>query len=263
MQTKASKTEKRIPLMEMFGPTVQGEGAMIGVQTYFFRFGLCDYKCLRCDSMHAVDPLSVRAHAEFLTQHEIMDKWRGFWKPNTTRWITFSGGNPCIHDLGDLVALLTHSGFAISVETQGTFCPDWLRDVHQITVSPKGPGLGEKLELDKLDAFVKKITSLSQAYRPHLALKVVVFDQRDLEIARAVFERYTEVVPLSSMYLSLGNPFPPGQDEDIQNGKLDLRKELARCYRTLLEDIQQDALLSNVKFLPQWHVFVWENQKGV
>ena len=39
--------------------------------------------------------------------------------------------------------------------------------------------------------------------------------------------------------------------------------QLLSAYRTLLDDIVNDAILSKVKFLPQWHVFVWGNAKGV
>src|SRR6476661_4406823 len=90
-----AKANKPIPLMEVFGPTIQGEGLVIGQQTYFLRFGLCDYKCVMCDSMHAVDPHRVKANAEWLTQEEILNKLGSIYKPNSTRWVTLSGGNPC------------------------------------------------------------------------------------------------------------------------------------------------------------------------
>lgn len=32
---------KKLPMIEMFGPTIQGEGGLIGSQTMFIRFGLC------------------------------------------------------------------------------------------------------------------------------------------------------------------------------------------------------------------------------
>ena len=69
------KVDKKLPLMELFGPTIQGEGTVIGQQTYFLRFGLCDYKCRMCDSMHAVDPRLVKANATYLTQAEIFEQF--------------------------------------------------------------------------------------------------------------------------------------------------------------------------------------------
>jgi 7-carboxy-7-deazaguanine synthase len=136
----SSPSVKKIPLVEMFGPTIQGEGAVIGQQTYFMRFGLCDYKCKMCDSMNAVDPLQVKLNAKWLTQLDIYNEFMAFHKEGSTRWITLSGGNPCIHDLTELVLNLNDTGFKFAVETQGTFAPDWLKYCRIVTCSPKGPG---------------------------------------------------------------------------------------------------------------------------
>lgn len=38
----------KLPVLEVFGPTIQGEGIMIGVQTTFIRSVHCDYGCERC-----------------------------------------------------------------------------------------------------------------------------------------------------------------------------------------------------------------------
>lgn len=45
-----------IAVSEIFGPTVQGEGAVIGKPTVFVRTGGCDYPCSWCDSKFAVLP---------------------------------------------------------------------------------------------------------------------------------------------------------------------------------------------------------------
>lgn len=249
----------------MFGPTVQGEGSVIGQQTYFLRFGLCDYACKMCDSMHAVDPEQVRANAQWLSQPEIADGFFKFHKPSATRWLTFSGGNPCIHDLEYLVDALHVNEFKIHVETQGTFCPDWLLEADSVCVSPKTPGMGEKLELDKLDAFTYRMQHLISG---QFSFKMVVFDQRDLEIASMIYERYvlTGLFDPSQFYLSLGNPWPPGTDfswSPSDNPQDSLPEALLRRYESLLADVMQDKNLSNVKFLPQMHVLVWGNKQGV
>lgn len=252
-----AKPEKKLPLMEIFGPTIQGEGSLFGQQTYFIRFGLCDYKCTMCDSMHAVNPASVSQHGERLTQEEIFHKFYEHWKPNTTNWIVYSGGNPCIHDLGSLTLNLREKGFNIAVETQGTFCPDWLQFCNHVTVSPKGPGMGEKLELDKLDEFVRwcnfwgsKIPVFS------MSMKIVVFDERDIEVAAMLAERYNNA---GRMILSLGNPYLPGEYEP---NKDTLRHALITKYLTLLQDIQHHPVLCRSRFMPQWHVMLWGNEKG-
>src|SRR5665213_49268 len=91
--------EKKIPVVEMFGPTIEGEGALIGTQTFFIRFGLCDYKCKKCDSMHAVDPQIVKSTADWATQDEIFESFKRFQEQKAPHIhnVTFSGGNPAIH----------------------------------------------------------------------------------------------------------------------------------------------------------------------
>ncbi len=260
-QNKPVRKPKKIPLMECFGPTIQGEGAMIGVQTYFLRFGLCDYKCKMCDSMHAVDPQAVRKNGRFLTQEEILKNFIDYRTAqggiNTTNWVTLSGGNPAIHDLEFLVRLLQKAGMNVSVETQGTKTPTWLHAVDDLTVSPKGPGMGETTILEDLDYFMEEFDS-----HKALSIKIVVFDERDLEFARMIAERYPAVVARSKFFLSLGNPYPPPVDGDSPINGQEHANELVKRYKVLYEDIQRDSLLSKVKFLPQWHVFVWGNAQG-
>lgn len=248
-------SEKKIPLVEMFGPTIQGEGAVIGQQTYFMRFGLCDFKCGMCDSIHAIDPLQVKQNAKWLTQEEIVAQFSQTWMPNSTRWISLSGGNPCIHDLSLLVGTLKRLGFRLAVETQGTKAPGWLGLCDIITVSPKGPGMKETTDLKVLDQFM----TYAMSARPEsVNIKVVVFDQRDLEFAKMIWERYGQTgVPF---YLSLGNPYPPGLDGKIS--VYDHHHRLLGDYKQLFEDIKTDPILSQMRFLPQWHVFVWGNEKG-
>lgn len=262
--TTGVNPNKKIPIVEIFGPTIQGEGPLIGRPTHFIRFGLCDYRCTKCDSMHAVDPVQVKANARWLTQEETVDAfYEHFKKQQGVNLITFSGGNPCIHDLGQLVQILTDNGHEIAVETQGTFSPEWLELCDYITVSPKGPGMGEKLELTKLDAFIKQ-----WGKRPCTTLKFVVFDQRDIEVAAMLFERYcifdvetldAQLLP-RQFVLSQGNPFPPGSSH--LDGEI-LSEYLLEQYRNTLEQLQQNKTLCNVRFLPQLHVLLWGNRQGV
>lgn len=247
---------KRIPLMECFGPTIQGEGMLIGTQTYFLRFGLCDYKCVMCDSLHAVTPSEVKKNAQWLSQADIADTLGAATLGNSTRWVTFSGGNPCIHDLSELVTILKEHDWKIAVETQGTFCPDWLRDVDVITISPKGPGMGEKFELQKFDDFICRL----KGWDSDFCIKVVAFDQRDLEFIRTIYDRYQYSMVDDQFYISLGNTWPPGMDDGVTEESL--HSMMLANYRNLFDDIKKDQFLSRMSFLPQWHTFVWGNSKG-
>jgi len=256
MTEEASKvrTAKKLPVMEIFGPTIQGEGAMIGVQTHFIRFGLCDYKCTMCDSMHAVDPLKVKANARWQTPAEIMERivsMSGF-----PTWMTLSGGNPCIHDLGELVVALQDAGVKVAVETQGTMLPDWVSMCDVITVSPKSPGMGETFEYDKFLNYVQQFQ-----HHKGFNVKVVVFSEQDLVFAQSINMTMCDYALDDKMYLSLGNPYPPGLEAGLSDDELKLA--LMKQYSILTEDLLKLPNMTNVKFLPQLHVLAWANKQEV
>ncbi len=275
----AKAAAKTIPLVELFGPTVQGEGTVIGQQTYFLRFGLCDYKCVMCDSMHAVNPALVKKNAQWLTQDEIYDKFidhRDNRDGVTTKWVTFSGGNPAIHDLSLLLGKLKLGGFRVNVETQGTRYQGWLNKVDSLTVSPKGPGMGETHNHQVFAEFIQALVDHASfgkvegtMFLPDLCFKIVVFDQRDLDFAVEIFHWLKHDSPLNEalkgmdlsqyFYLSLGNPNPPPIDGTV--AQFSIQDSLKR-YKMLYEDIQNHPVLCDVRWLPQWHAFVWGNDAG-
>jgi 7-carboxy-7-deazaguanine synthase len=277
LEPHAKGKVKKLPIVEVFGPTVQGEGAIIGCRTTFIRFGLCDYKCGMCDSMHAVDPKLVRHNAKWMTPEEIVEElFKVQMHPDSpmvlnAEWVTFSGGNPCIHDLSHLIELIKAYNDSpqvkIAVETQGTVLPNWLHMCDTICVSPKGPGMIEQFEQNKFEAFLKAFIHHSGFY-----VKVVVFSAQDLEFARHINDLMRTYKIRDKMFLSLGNPYPP-TDEGLKNLERDagddiaswdfLRLSLMRSYQILCEDLFLIPDLRDVRFLPQLHVLVWGNKQGV
>lgn len=250
------KKEKKLPVMEIFGPTIQGEGSMIGIRTTFIRFGLCDYKCVMCDSMHAVDPIRVKANATWMTQFELIEAYFNQFQDGSHNWVTLSGGNPAMHNLDMLIAAMHNNGIDVAVETQGTLCPNWMTNVDCLTVSPKSPGMGEKFEQDKFQVFLDEFGE-----DQGLNIKVVVFSQQDIEFAKHINELAKASGHYNRMYLSLGNPYPPGLDFNRSDDEIKL--DLLKQYRILAEDILQDKSMYNVKFLPQLHVLTWANRQKV
>lgn len=279
------RPEKTVPVIEVFGPTIQGEGAMIGVKTMFVRFGGCDYRCGRCDSMHAVEPEAVKANANWLTQKDIAEVLLQAKEATGVEWVTLSGGNPTMWDLQELTELL-EGKMKIAVETQGSIWRDWLRNVDQLTISPKGPGMQEKFVPEKFKDFISRI-----GFNTKTCVKIVCFGQADLEFALGVDEildgiaqwdsqAQTYITPLivdrESRYLSLGNYMQPvlGDDMQLHDQQLvddelmpvetQIPEELLGSYRQILEmDFLPDPRLSHWKFLPQLHVLVWANKAKV
>lgn len=236
----------KFPVAEVFGPTLQGEGPLAGMSTYFVRFGGCDYLCEWCDSLHAVLPEKVR-ELERLDAKEIRSQL--LLLPKGPRWVTLSGGNPAmLKKLVHVVDLLHEAGYLLSVETQGSRWSEWLRDIDQVVVSPKPPSSGmatEKHEAETYD-FMHKLHASGATY----AIKIVVFNEEDYEWAAQWLTPYQLLVPC---FISVGT--------DSQ-GEEDIGATLAR-YAWLAEKVSRDDRLQTVRAFPQLHVLAWGHALGV
>ena len=229
---------KPFPVVEIFGPTIQGEGPLIGVPTMFIRFGGCDYRCKWCDTPYAVLPEEVKKNSTGMTAEQIVEKVN---QSQHCEWVTFSGGNPLLYDLSELVDRLHEDGWRIAVETQGTVYREWVQKADLLVVSPKPPSSGMTTDFIKLKQFMD---------HPNVALKVVVFDDTDYEYAVYIRQKFDD--PSISFTLQVGNTV--GEDT-LSN--------LVEKLRWLIERAVKDKRLFNVRVLPQLHVWVWGNQRGV
>lgn len=230
------KGQHKLPVIEIFGPTIQGEGFLIGRQTHFLRFGGCDFRCAWCDSLHAVLPEEVRRNSVWMNTEEIITELKN---RRTAPYVTLSGGNPALQKLGPLIKRLREEGFRSVIETQGTKMPYWISDVDIVVVSPKPPSSGMVTNWEQLTQYMR----LGQSH-----LKVVVFDDEDYNYAKNVRALY----PNKLMFLSVGNAV--GLD-----GPINLLDKLA----WLTDKVLADPEMSSVIPLPQLHVLLWGNKKGV
>lgn len=238
---------KLISVVEIFGPTIQGEGAEAGIPTHFVRFGGCDFRCSWCDTMYAVDPQIVRATAEKLSSQEIVARVEGLeGRPD---WVTISGGNPALHKLGEVVSGLHAVGFRVSVETQGSRWASWLGDVDRLTISPKPPssGMATPRNTEQFEAFMAIAIVAAPA---EAVLKIVVFDDDDLAWARDVAARWRDL----PLFLSAGTPVPAGPD---------VRDAVGERYGWLCDLVAGDPELTHARVLPQLHVIAWKGATGV
>ncbi|PCK77061.1 7-carboxy-7-deazaguanine synthase QueE [Rhizobium sophoriradicis] len=237
-----------IRVSEIFGPTIQGEGALIGLPTVFVRTGGCDYRCSWCDSLHAVDsayrdqwsPMSAEAIWQEVT------KLSG-GRPMT---ISLSGGNPAIQPLGPLIELGHSQGYRFALETQGSVARNWFRDLDVLVLSPKPPSSGMSTNWGELGNCLRLT-----AGGPEIALKIVVFDDADYAFARQVGERY----PYIPLYLQPGNHTPPPPDDD--DARIDIDGVMDRMH-WLVEKVTADRWFAP-RVLPQLHVLLWGNKRGV
>jgi len=284
------------PVVETFGPTIQGEGPLAGVPCSFVRFGGCDYRCTWCDSLHAVDPAQWGRTARRLDAGQIVDELEAVERNarRRPRWVVLSGGNPALYDMAALVSELHRSRRFVAVETQGTAWASWLRDVDALVVSPKPPSSGISVE-DSRAAFERFLVESRgwRRARQARACKVVVADERDLAFAIDAFhavrvERVVEAttiagVPIEddfemvprptgalldgdwSLHLSALTPQRPTGDTD--SSQMQTLLDVSDSYRRLCEMVTDRAALfaklGNVHVQPQLHVIAWGAAQGV
>lgn len=251
---RLNKTLRGIPVAEIFGPTISGEGSVLGIPTVFVRTGGCDYRCSWCDSLHAVMPQHKGEWAS-MQASEILDSIRQRAKPPFL--ITLSGGNPAMHQrLGDVVVMGQAAGYTFNIETQGTISQVWFRYLDWVTISPKPPSSGMGFDIHKLSRCLQD----AQAPRQGVSFKIPIFDETDLEFALQVQNAFEEI----PLYLSVGNPNPPPDtfagDEWTRKEHVDPRMLLAR-YDWLAQIVLERGI--NARVTPQMHVLVWSNKRGV
>lgn len=238
----------KYPVIELFGPTIQGEGALCGARSHFVRFGGCPRRCVWCDSMHAVLPEEIKKNAVRMTAQEIREALEKLeTEGRRSKWVTLSGGDPLMWNLEPLVIKLAPY-WSTAIETQGDFAPDWLRRVQLITVSPKPPSAGEP---EKTNYEVLKQLADFIGFTD-VVFKVVVFDDEDLAFALDIRRRFPNI----RMYLSAGT-----QQNII--GDNHLIYDICQRTKWLAEKALKYPEFTTAYVLPQMHVLMWGKAKGV
>lgn len=238
----------KIPVIEIFGPTIQGEGMVIGQKTMFVRTAGCDYSCSWCDSSFTWDGSGKDLIVQ-MTPEEIWSELKRIGG-NGFSFVTISGGNPVLlRNLDELIKILKENEIKIGVETQGSRWQDWLLHIDELTISPKPPSSGMTTDFSILSTILEKLNKTNQ----NVSLKIVVFNEEDYNFAKHVHKKY----PTIPFYFQVGN-------DDItttDNGKL--VQYLLKKYEALIDRVMVDEELKDVKVLPQLHTFVWGNKRGV
>ncbi|RPE71439.1 preQ(0) biosynthesis protein QueE [Pacificibacter maritimus] len=231
-------------IAEIFGPTVQGEGALIGEPTVFVRTGGCDYRCVWCDSLHAVASEFRHTWAAMTTD----DIWNDITRLSQGKPLTvsLSGGNPAIQDFAPLITLGHEHGYKFALETQGSIARPWFSQIDTLVLSPKPPSSGETVDWTAFDACLEAAQDAGT-----VVMKIVIFDDKDYDWARDVADAY----PALPLYLQPGNPeVDPNVAVDPQ--------ALSDRLLWLVDKVMEDAWFTP-RVLPQLHVMLWGNKRGV
>ena len=151
--------------------TLQGEGFHQGRAAYFIRLGGCDVGCVWCDVKDSWDAAKhPKYNIDYLVSHV---------QESGTKLVVVTGGEPLMHNLDALTAVLQSKGFETNIETSGAHpvSGTW----NWICLSPK-----------KFKAPLPGILPLANE------LKVVVFNKSDFDWAE---EYAAKVSPHCKLFL--------------------------------------------------------------
>lgn len=136
--THADDLDGTLPVSEVFGPTIQGEGPHMGRPCWFIRTGGCNLSCSWCDTPYSTGqhgiPLSTVPKRTARSVAEAVP---------AGAMVVLTGGEPLMHIKRPAMVALLHAlqarGCEVHVETNGTILPDpATADLFDhFTVSPK------------------------------------------------------------------------------------------------------------------------------
>jgi 7-cyano-7-deazaguanosine (preQ0) biosynthesis protein QueE len=175
---------------ELFGPTLQGEGAHAGRPCVFLRFAGCNLRCSWCDTDFAPEGAARLDAAAIVHRLAALDE-------HGSRMVVVTGGEPAMQWDGELAAALRTAGFSTHMESNGTRAlaapVDWL------TISPKPhfhtatDRLIEDLDADELKVVVDDavdaaaLNRFAAAYpRAQRFLQPCMDDRYDAHLARTL-----------------------------------------------------------------------------
>lgn len=244
-----------IPVVEIFGCTIQGEGPNAGARCIFVRVKGCDYSCSFCDSKFTwtSNPSETSTYSIEDLSSLIVSRC----EESHCHRVVLTGGNPCLYDFTFLINACHRHSIYVDVETQGSLMPKWLEDIDTIVFSPKPPSSGMHDTYRMITNFIETVSS---SRNQSIAIKVPVFDDADIEFSRNYAKWVKAYKEVSSkdvrLYLSVGN-------SDVTTTE-SIRDRVLFDYEALLTKINNSPeYFENVFILPQIHTLVWGNKQGV
>lgn len=217
-----------ILINEIFGPTIQGEGELIGQKTMFIRVAKCDYNCSWCDTNHD--------EGKQMTEDGVLMSLRLLSKD--CNHVVITGGNPALYDLTELITILHE--FTVSVETQGSLFCRWFNMCDNIVFSPKPPSSGMITDTGTFDKCIEYTNTKK-------CIKVVVMNDEDFEFAKSIHTKYFDIPFV----------FQPCNVDYTISMQLKSLKWLTNKV------IQDEDINGDVRVLPQLHTLMYKNRRGV
>jgi len=222
--------EKTIPICETF-VGIQGEGTNTGRVQFFIRASTCDMKCTICDTKYSWGKGKQRSLKSLVD--EVVS--------SGVQSVCLTGGEIAQfrNKLGGLIAFLREKDLHVILQTNGRHFYTFFKLLHTVAMDAKTPSTGEESNLD-----------LILNLRPQDEVKTLIADRKDYEYAIKVNKKVRQagchqiLQPLNLV----------GQDS--MTGLLEKLRWIGNL-------VLSDNRWFQVHVLPQVHVLLWGNKRGV
>ncbi|WP_072679871.1 7-carboxy-7-deazaguanine synthase QueE [Arcobacter sp. LA11] len=248
-----------LEINEIFGPTIQGEGKLIGTPSIFIRVGKCNMKCegfnveyetpsgikkCSCDSYYAVDP-AFKEQWHRMSCDDIINKVKEL-KPNYNVDIVITGGEPLLYwqneEFQSLLEYYIKNGYKITIETNASLNINLNKEYQKKILFSMSVKLSNSLEPLKkrvnIDTLTQILNNTKDSY-----LKFVI-DKKFKIKANEEINSILKQIPKAEVYL-----MPMG----------DTAKEINQNSETVIDM----AIENGFKYCDRLHIRVWDNKRGV
>lgn len=248
-----------LEINEIFGPTIQGEGKLVGTPSIFIRVGKCNFRCegfsveyetpsgikkCSCDTFYAVDP-AFKDQWKSMSCEDIVKKVEEL-KPNYNVDIVITGGEPLLYwrdlEFQKLLKYYVENDYKITIETNASLNIELDEEYQKKVLFSMSVKLSNSLEPLKKRLNVNTLTKILNNTKDSY-LKFVV-DKAFKEQAQKEIEEILSLIPRTDVYLM---PMGDTAYEITQN-----------C-----ESMINMAIENGFKYCDRLHIRIWDNKRGV
>ena len=244
---------------EIFGPTIQGEGKLVGNPSIFIRLGKCNMSCegfaveyetpsgikkCSCDSYYASD-IAFKELWQTMSAQDIIDEVTKRL-PSYKIDIVITGGEPLLYwkdeEFQKLLEYYVNNDFKVTIETNASLNIDFTQTYQKALLFSMSVKLSNSLEPLKKrvnESTLKTIIENTQ----ESYLKFVV-DTAFIQAAKEEIKTIAQIIPNCEIYL-----MPMG--------------DTAQDIRQHCQAVIAMAIECGYKYCDRLHIRVWDNQRGV
>ena len=245
---------------EIFGPTIQGEGKLVGNPSVFVRFGNCNMSCVgfgveyetpsgikkfSCDSYYASDSAFKEQWNKYESSKPLIEELNKLL-PSYKVDIVITGGEPLIYwkdiEFQKFIHYYINMGYKITIETNASINIDLVQPWHKeilfsmsVKLSNSGESLNKRININTLN----NIINLNKESYLKFVINKDSIDTASNEIDMLL----TQLKPCDVYLMPMGDTA-----EDIDNNSLSV---IELCIK------------KGYKYSDRLHIRVWDNKRGV